>query len=304
MSCGAITIILNSSAGNNEKERTLQQIMSVLKERAVTIVELKAPDDFSLIAEQAVLEATQRGALVAVAGGDGTVNLVAALCAKHQVPLGVIPLGTFNYFARALAIPADPAAAAQVLIDGVIRPVAAGYVNQHLFLNNASFGMYTRIIRNREQDKSRFGRFRIVALLSAIVTLMRGQRPFAIKLSANGIAEVRRTAMVFFGNNTLQLDNLALDVAQCTQADRLAVVVLKPLSRLAMARLLLRGAVKHMGDDDRLEMFCADQVTVETKRRSIDVVIDGEVIRCATPLDFRVVRNGLNVITPKQETPS
>ena len=170
----SITIILNPRSGVNEKELICQQITDTLGE-IHKVITLMPSDDFYGICEQAVLEAKRTDGVVVVAGGDGTVNLVAGLCCKHGVVMSIIPLGTFNYFARELMIPLDVNAAAQLLLNGQINRVRVGHVNQHLFLNNASFGLYTRIIRNREADKSRFGRFRLVAVLSAIATFLRGQ---------------------------------------------------------------------------------------------------------------------------------
>jgi diacylglycerol kinase family enzyme len=297
-----ITIILNSGSGSGEKKKVRQQIMQALAhaDPPVTLIEVKPAVDFLAACERAVLQAKQSGGLVAAAGGDGTVNMVAGLCCKHDVPLGVIPLGTFNYFSRGLNIPGEPEQAAKLLLGGRLRTVPVGFVNDRLFLNNASFGLYTRIIREREQDKSRFGRFRIVALLSGIATVLRGQRPFAVKIVTDDGPQLRRTSMIFVGNNTLQLNNLDLEVARCTDQGKLAVVVLKPTSRIEIARLLLRGLLRSLNDDTRLEMFCADAFDVESKRRKIDVVVDGEVIQCRTPLRFHTARDELKVVVPME----
>jgi diacylglycerol kinase family enzyme len=296
----SITIILNPRSGVNEKELICQQITDTLGE-IHKVITLMPSDDFYDICEQAVLEAQRTDGVVVVAGGDGTVNLVAGLCCKHGVIMSIIPLGTFNYFARELMIPLDVNAAAQLLLNGQINRVRVGHVNQHLFLNNASFGLYTRIIRNREADKSRFGRFRLVAVLSAIATFLRGQRPFAIKTTVDGVERLYRTAMVFVGNNTFQLNNMDLQIAHCTRADKLAVIVLMPTTRFEMARLLVLGALGKLHDETRLEMFGTDSLVVASKRKKIDVVVDGEVIQCQTPLIFRIEHNALRVVVPRQE---
>ena len=68
-----------------------------------------------------------------------------------------------------------------------------------------------------------------------------------------------------------------------------------------MARLLMRGALKTLGADERLEMFCAESFSVGTRRRVVDVVVDGEVVRCHAPLEFHVMRNALQVMCPVPE---
>jgi len=66
------------------------------------------------------------------------------------VTLGIIPLGTFNYFAREHAIPTELDAAIQIIKQGHTKEVAVGLVQDRVFLNNASFGLYTKLIRQRE----------------------------------------------------------------------------------------------------------------------------------------------------------
>src|SRR5262245_46672517 len=63
----------------------------------------------------------------AVAGGDGTVESVAAAMVGTSLPLGVIPAGTFNNFARSLNLPLDPIEACQVIVAGDARPVDVGF---------------------------------------------------------------------------------------------------------------------------------------------------------------------------------
>lgn len=299
----AITVILNNGSGADAKDEIRQLVEETIVNAGRTVVfrPLATGEDFSAVCDEAARHAQQTGGILVAAGGDGTVNTVATACLRHDVPLGVIPLGTFNFFSREFGIPADPVEAARVLLYGEVRSVNVGDVNGRLFLNNASFGLYTRIIRQREEDKSRFGRFRLVALLSAIVTLLRGQKPFAIKIALDGLEQVRRTSMVFVGNNRLQLDELDLKVARCPREDKLAVVLMKPVGRFAMAGLLLRGALRDLNDDARLDMFCAGEFSVDSKRHRVEVVIDGEVIHCGIPLVFRMLPGGLKVIVPMAE---
>jgi diacylglycerol kinase family enzyme len=262
------------------------------------IVEVRPGADFMEIGRQTVLRAKQSGGIVAAAGGDGTINTVAGLCCDHGVTLGVIPAGTFNYFARDLGIPSEPTAAARLLLDGKTEQVSVGYVNDRIFLNNASFGLYSKLIRNRENHKAKFGRFRLVAAYSAVVSLLRGIRPFTVHLRVGNEMLLRRTTMVFVSNNLLQLAKLDTKIAEATPEDGMAVFILRPTSRLDMLRLLLRGAFRQLANDPYLETFCIDKFDTDTNKHHVDVVVDGEIVRCKAPLSFRVAPRALNVIVP------
>lgn len=293
-----LIILLNTGSGSREKDEAEQEIVNVLKAggRSATVVRLAPPAKIPALLQEAAEKAKASGAILVAAGGDGTLNAVARQCHRHRLPMGIIPLGTFNYYARMLGIPLQPAEAAGVLLSGVLRPVDAGFLNDHLFLNNASFGLYSRLIRNREEDKSRFGRFRLVAVLSAIKTLLRGQRPFAIRMTTPESVQLRRTGMVYVCNNPVQLENVGVPMEQCVRNGCLAVLILKPLKRLGALRLLWSGLLRRLGEDERLEALCARSFFVESRRRSVEAVVDGEVVRCATPLSFRVAHHALQIV--------
>lgn len=295
-----ISVILNAGAGGTDPQAFRRQVEQELSLPGVAydIVEVKPGTDFLEIGRQTVLRAKQAGGIVVAAGGDGTINTVAGLCCDLGVTMGVIPAGTFNYFARDLGIPSEPAAAARLLLTGKTEQVSVGYVNGRIFLNNASFGLYSKLIRNREDHKAKFGRFRLVAVYSAVISLLRGVRPFMVRLHVGNEMLLRRTTMVFVSNNALQIAKLDAKIAETTPEDGMAVFVLRPTSRIDMLRLLLRGAFRQLADDPYLETFCTDAFDTETNKPYVDVVVDGEIVRCKAPLSFRVAPRALGVIVP------
>lgn len=296
-----VFIALNAKAGGDHNGLAAT-ITEALREHGheVTLVEIAKGDSLTDACEHLVKMAAEKHGMMVAAGGDGTVNAVARLCHKHGAIMGVIPLGTFNYFARTHNIPTTLEDALNVITSGTPTAVSAGFVHDHLFLNNASFGLYPTLIRRREQATSRFGRKRLVAAFSALRSLFRDQKIFSIRMHSDGGGKHHRTSMVFVGNNTLQLENIGLEGSTCTADDALAVVILKPLTRLQTCRLIWRGIAKKLSLESKLEEFCTHTLEVSTPRAKIDVAIDGEIVRCASPLHFRVEANALRVITPMQ----
>ena len=162
--------------------------------------------------------AQQRGGVLVAVGGDGSINLVASQAWRMGLPMGVIPQGTFNYFARAHGISQDAEAAMRQLLDGVrhrrVRPVQVGLLNEHVFLVNASLGLYPQLLADRELFKQRFGRSRWVAAWAAVATALRGPRYLQLRLGTPGAGETTvRTPTLFVGNNPLQLDQLGMPEA-------------------------------------------------------------------------------------------
>ncbi len=100
---------------------------------------------------------------VIAAGRDGTVTAVTQALAGTGTALGVLPPGTFNFFARSIGLPPDPDAAAAALIGGRARAMDLAEVNGQVFLNNTSLGLYPAMLADREQACARWGRSRFVA---------------------------------------------------------------------------------------------------------------------------------------------
>jgi len=297
------TIILNPGSGLSQGDAVVAALKEIETETGLThdIITISAKESIVKRCEAVVREAKQKNQPVIAAGGDGTVNLVAALCHRYQVTMGIIPLGTFNYFARDLGISANPAEAVKMLITHQIRKVAVGLVNDHVFLNNASLGIHARMIRERENHSARFGRIRFIALLSGINCLFEKHKPNTIKLVTDGKESIREMAMLFVGNNRLQLDNLGLGSKSCAERDKLAVVFMPPVSRLRTFFLLIHGASKTLRFAPDIQEFCADEFEVHTRRHRIETVIDGELVWLPGPLHFRIDKESLSVLAPAPE---
>ncbi len=104
--------------------------------------------------------------MLAVVGGDGTVNAAARAALKHDVPLLAVPGGTFDHFARALgvesameAIDAYRSGSSAGWTSPMSRRMAPGRDEEHLFLNTANFGAYTELVDRRERLQKRIGKW-------------------------------------------------------------------------------------------------------------------------------------------------
>ena len=91
---------------------------------------------------------------IAVAGGDGTVESVAAVVVGTQIPFGIIPAGTFNNFARSLDLPLDPVEACKIIVAGNVRPVDVGFANGRPFFECLGSGLGAALYPLSEEIKS------------------------------------------------------------------------------------------------------------------------------------------------------
>jgi diacylglycerol kinase family enzyme len=131
------------------------------------------------------------------------------------------------------------------------------------------------------------------------MTLLRVHHPLRLRLEHADEVREMRTSTVVVGNNPLQLQQLGLPEARAVQQGQLAAIVVRPIRPLAMAWLLLRGALGQLGDADHVVHFACDRLTVRPYgRRRIKVAMDGEVAWLDTPLVFQVAPHLLQLLVP------
>lgn len=301
---GTVHILANGYSGQGLAEQIAQKAQARCRAQGVPAVLHLSQHRRQINASiKAACEAARRDrGRVLVVGGDGTIRAVSEALCGTDIPMAVLPTGTFNFFARNLGIPTAFEAALKLALEGEPQRVDLGRVNDHLFNNNASFGLYSRMIRARELHTRRFGRHRVVAILSTIVTLMRRYRALDLTLTTGDRTRELKSPMVFVGINSLQMRGVNLEIGRCIDKLNLGVVVMKPVSHWAMLRLSLRGLMRRLRDEASLEHFCAEQMEINTNRKRLNVVLDGERLRIATPLKFSIENNALCVIAPPKRS--
>ena len=235
---------------------------------------------------------------IIAAGGDGTVVSVAHAMTGQDVPMGVLPLGTFNYFARGLGLPEDPAEAARAILEGTAQAASVGEVNGQVFLNNASLGLYPYILERREVTYRRFGRSRALAYWTVARTFLNLRRPRPRAITANGVTRTLRTPLIFAARSAYQLREFGLSGAQAVDRDHIALFVLHETTRLGMFRMAWRLLRRKIRDGEDVDIIVTDRVEIRAAHGVELVAYDGEKRRTEVPVTIAVRRNALNVIMP------
>ncbi len=174
-------------------------LVAAARERGLETVELAAGEDL----EQLVREAVGRGADgLAMAGGDGSQALVAAIAAEHDLPYACVPSGTRNHFALDLGVDReDVVGALDAFLDGGERYVDLGEVNGRVFVNNVSLGVYAEAV---SQDGYREAKLQ--TLLDTLTDTLgpEGEANELRWIDDDGAAQ-RSTALILVSNNPYRL---------------------------------------------------------------------------------------------------
>lgn len=286
-----LIVVLNAGSGQGDVDATRAAIEAPWREagRPFEIVLAGGGQSVDDAAVEAVARARRADGVVVAAGGDGTINTVAQALRGSGLAFGVIPLGTFNYFARVHGVPEDAGAAARALLDARVIQAQAGQVNGRIFLVNASVGLYPKLLVEREAYKKQHGRSRAGALWSGLCTLAREHRQWRLRIASEAGTRDLRTPTLFVGNNALQLERLGIAEAAAVAQGRgiMAAIVVRETGSLGLLGLALRGALGVLGRADQVESFAFAQLVADpVGHRRIRVAIDGEVLMMRPPLRF------------------
>jgi diacylglycerol kinase family enzyme len=299
---GPACIVVNASAADGDARREALEAALRARRLAFEFFSAASGDALADCAAQAVRQARQHRGLVVAVGGDGTINTVAQALQGHAVPLAVLPAGTFNYFAREHALPDDPEPAVALWCEGRAQAVQAGLVNEQLFLVNASIGLYPKLLRAREEDNARLGRWRAVAAWAALRTLLADNRSLHLALDSDAHSEQVRTPTLFIGNNALQLEQFGLAPSPAVGDGVLASVRVRPLRAWQLVALALRGLMGSLGPAPEVSATLVRTLRVQPRGRRagrpLPVAFDGEVRTMTPPLHFRVAPDPLWLIKP------
>lgn len=238
---------------------------------------------------------------VVAAGGDGTISGVAANIVGKGPKMGIIPLGTFNYVARAMGIPEDPGEAVDLIANGTGRAMSVGEVNGHVFLNNASLGIYPQVLREREGTYKRWGRSRLAAHWSVLKTFASFRSPIRMKVTVDGTVYRARTPLAFVARSAFQLEQFGLEGADCVRDGQFALFLAPDSSRLSLLARAIKLAGGGMHEKRDFELICGDHIEIETLRPSHLIAMDGEQVPMRGPFHFVMRHDALEVIAPPYE---
>ncbi|MEK6301122.1 MAG: diacylglycerol kinase family protein [Acidobacteriota bacterium] len=290
-----VEVIINAGSGPSEDDGR-EQVTELFKATGVDarISVAKTGDELLKLASRA---ARGEATTIVAGGGDGTLCAVASALVGTDKMLGVLPLGTLNHFAKDLKIPLDLTEAARTIVAGHAIQVDVGEVNDRIFLNNSSLGLYPSVVYHREQ-RQRLGHRKWPAFIWAAFSVLRRYPFLNVRLNVDGNEMSSRTPFVFIGNNNYQMEGLNIGSRECLNAGQLSLYFSHRTGRLGLLKLGLQALLKRLPQAEEFVAMCTTEIWIETRRRGVHVSVDGEVVLMQPPLHYRVRPGGLRVIVP------
>ena len=293
---------MNSSAGTaagKKRDDLRAELEGAFSKHAISAnFEFVPGSQLQAAAERAVKRATagEIDAIVA-GGGDGTIHTVASAVAGTDIPLGIIPLGTLNHFAKDLKIPLAVENAVAVISGGVHRSVDVGEVNGEIFINNSSIGIYPYVVLDRDRRRKRQGLSKWPAMIMAGFRAFWNLPLHRLRIRAQNWQEACRSPCVFIGNNEYHLKGSSFGSRERLDGGELCLFVARRQSRLGLLWVAVR-CVAGVVDQSDLRTVATPAVDVSSRRKRLLVAFDGEIQWMQTPLHYRTRPAALRVLAP------
>ena len=233
-----------------------------------------------------------------VGGGDGTVRTVAAILAGSGIPLGILPLGTLNHFAKDLGIPLELDSAAAVIAKGSARTIDVAEVNGEVFINNSSIGIYPYMVLDRERRRAETGHPKWIAMMLAFFRMLRQFPRRRLAVCSEGWAQPYRTPCLFIANNQYTTQLFALGKRENLDRGELWLYIVKQRHPLAFLWLAMRTALGLLDESRDIETLQVRAAEIRSRASRLLVALDGEVEALRPPLRYRTRPGGLRVLTP------
>jgi diacylglycerol kinase family enzyme len=285
---GRAVLLMNPWSGGGKVERF--DLVGEAERRGIEPVVLRPGDDLSVLAREAAASVE----VIGMAGGDGSQALVAQVAMEHGVEFVCVPAGTRNHLALDLGLDrSDVVGALDAFSSGIERTIDLAFVNERVFVNNVSLGIYAEIVQSAayRDAKLETAKRMLPELLGPRAT------PFDLRfLGPDG--NERSAQLLLVSNNPYVLDALVGSGSRPRMdTGRLGIVAVEVLGATAAAKLVSLEALRQVRRFEGWNEWTADSFQVESGS-PVAAGIDGEAAVLEPPLRFTIMPAALRVRLP------
>jgi diacylglycerol kinase family enzyme len=284
-------LIMNLKSGGGKAERF--HLADECEKRGIEPVILRPGDDLLKLAEGAI----DRGAdVIGMAGGDGSQALVATVASRRGVPHVCVPAGTRNHFALDLGLDrGDVVGALDAFADGVDRQIDLASVNGRVFVNNASLGLYAKVVQSPEYRDAKLG------TAASMLPDMLGPDAQPLDLRYRGPdADYPTAHLILVSNDPYQLDRIGgLGRRDRLDGGVLGIVAARIADAAQARRFVALQAAGQIRRFPGWQEWSARRFEVGSGG-PVEIGIDGEAMLMDPPLVFESLPGALTVRLPRR----
>ncbi len=285
------TLIINLKSGGGKAERF--DLAADAQRRGIEPIVLQPGDDLLELAESAIARGAQ---VIGMAGGDGSQALVATVAARHDIAHVCIPAGTRNHFALDLGLDRDDVVGAlDAFAAGGERRIDLARVNDRVFVNNASLGVYAKVVQSEAYRDAKLETW--TSMLPDL--LGPDAEPIDLEFAAPDGSRCNDAPLVLVSNNPYQLTSLGgAGTRERIDTGLLGVVAARVHSAADVSTLVALELVGQVGRFPGLMAWSTREFEVHSNS-PVEVGLDGEALLLDPPLRFASMPGALRVRLPR-----
>jgi diacylglycerol kinase family enzyme len=283
-------LLMNPKSGGGKVERF--NLVAEARRRGIEPVVLQPGDDLLELAEQAAAGGAD---VLGMAGGDGSQALVATVAARHRLGFVCVPAGTRNHLAMDLGLDrTDVAAALDAFGEAVERRIDLGLVGEQVFVNNATVGLYAKIVQSADYRDRKIG----TALELLPNMLGPTATPFDLRFTGPDGTEHASAHLILISNDRYELGSgEGFGSRRRLDAGNLGIVAASFRTSGEIARLLESQAAGRSWRPPGWVEWAGTSFSLHSGQ-PVEIGIDGEALVMDPPIEFRTMPGALRVRIP------
>ena len=231
--------------------------------------------------------------VIAVAGGDGTVNLLAKILNGNDIPLLIIPFGSANGMAKELKLGNRADSTLSLISTGERRKIDLLKINGNICIHLGDVGFNASIVKRFDQDPKR-GLWTYARHLFKELFLINSYK-FQINFDNQQIK--RRAVSVTFANASKYGTGAVINPLGKLDDGKFELVIIKPFPKIHLLSISWKMFIGRLQTSEFVEVFSCKKAVVQTSKKTT-LQIDGEIIGKTKEINVEVLPNALTVITP------
>lgn len=286
-----IFFILNRRSGNRNSEELIE------------LIDQKSNSshfDYSLYTLEGIKEDLIRKEIenynpniVAVAGGDGTINLIAGILTGTKIPLSIIPFGSANGMAKDLDIPVKLEAALDILTKGKPKEIDLIRINDRTCIHLADIGLNARVVKRFEKDVKR-GLFTYAKHLFGEMFLLKN---YVFHIFIEGKTKRIKGVSMTFANASKYGTGAVINPEGKLDDGKFELVIVKPFPRIKLLSIAWKMFTRRLHTSDYVEIIsCTKALVISNKKTTLQ--IDGEIIGKVKEIRLESLPKSLWVMIP------
>jgi len=231
--------------------------------------------------------------IVAAAGGDGTINLMAGILANTGIPLAIIPLGSANGMAKELNIPSKMESAFEILINGKTRKIDLLKINERICIHLADVGLNARVVKRFENDPKRG----ILTYAKHLFGEMFLLKKYVFNITCDGKTIRRKGVSITFANASQYGTGAVINPKGILDDGKFELVIIKPFPRFELLSITWKMFMNKLHTSDYVEIIsCVSAKIISSRKTTLQV--DGEVLGKVKEIDVECMHKALQVVVP------